>query len=325
MPPCRGGTEQDGSSALPEIFDTNEFQSGLLAGLIALAAALVLGVGWYLWKQRRVAVGGLLFTGAGLFALDRHVELPDELFVGIALLVAGGLISDFFGAPVPVRGALAVPGAWFVGLQTDVSDHSWVEIAVVVTIVVAGTTATDLDRRWRRPSIAMALFAVTVGGVYLTVPDTEAPLALLAPAGLLALVAWPLNRMRMGTAGAYAAIGLLAWVTAFGGIGRNGAIVGGLASVGLLVAEPVARLIAGFRGPLLRRSGPGSAIAIGVGQVALVFATSRVAGLRKAEDDAAIIAGLSFAVALMICVAVAKGVRRNRQSTGVIVGSADTR
>lgn len=304
------------------VLDAEEFQAGVQTGVAALLLAVVLGIVWHAWRHRRLPAGGLLFATAGLLALEQHLDLRDEVPIGVGLLALAGLTGDVFHTPLALRALLSLPGAWLLGFGTEVAIVDWVPYAVTATIVVGGTAASDLDRRWRDPSVACGLLAITVIGVYLTVPDTEAPLSLLVPAVLLALVAWPAGRLRMGSGGSYAAVGLLAWATAFGGIGRVGSIVGGLASLGLLLVEPAARVIARFRGPLLPRPGFGAVVVVGTAQAALVLVTSRVAGFRRDGADAALLAGVALVGATIVAVLAA---RRARQVGADMLPSADTR
>jgi hypothetical protein len=311
---------------IKDILDAQEFQAGLGPALVALLAAFVLGVVWRRWRERRLPAGGLLFAGAAVVALQSQLELPNTMLVGLAALAVAGLTGDVLRWPLVVRALLAIPGALLVGSRTEVSDRRWVEAVGAITRVVGGAAASDLDLRWRRPSIGCGLFAITVGGVYATVPDTESALCILAPAAAVAVIAWPGAVLRLGSGGAFAAIGVLAWVTAFGGIGRDGSIVGGLLSLGLLVAEPLACWFSGVHSALVRHPTWRSAIGMGTAHGALVFVTARVAGFRSGAGAAAIIGGVALLVAAVACVVVGQLSRRSRQSTAdSIGGSADTR
>jgi hypothetical protein len=114
-------------------------------------------------------------------------------------------------------------------------------------------------------------------------------------------------------------------VTAFGGVGRDGSIVGGLACLGLLVAEPLADWFAGVRGALIRHPTWRSAIGMGLAQRALVLVTGRVAGFRDDKTVAAVIAAAALLLAAITCVVIGQIVRRRPQSLGASVDSAVTR
>lgn len=141
----------------------------------------------------------------------------------------------------------------------------------------------------------MTLLAVSTVGVFFTVPDTDVSLALVPIAALIALASWPLPLVRLGGGGA-AAVGALAWVSAVGGVGRGTAVVGGLACLGLLAAEPLGAAAAGRREPA-PRPGIGAGVSAALGQLAVVYVASRVAGVRVRPGEAAPIAAVDLLVA----------------------------
>ncbi len=146
--------------------------------------------------------------------------------------------------------------------------------------------------------------------MYFTVPDTEHALVLLGAALPLALSSWPVPLARLGSGGAYAATGLLAWTAAIDGVARPASIVGGICSLGLLVAEPVGRLI-GPTGPRpgARRPSPidrlantwAAALWIGVAQACIVLVTSRVVGLRDEVWPAVAISVVVLTIVAVAC------------------------
>jgi hypothetical protein len=94
------------------------------------------------------------------------------------------------------------------------------------------------------------LFAVTAGGVYLAVPDTELARVMLGVAIPFVLLSIPRPLSPFGPAGSAAIVGVFAWVVVVGGRGRPSSIVGGLATIGILVAEPLGRRTVGALGSL---------------------------------------------------------------------------
>jgi hypothetical protein len=145
------------------------------------------------------------------------------------------------------------------------------------------------------------------------VPDTEQALVALGAALPVALVGWPWPLASLGRAGAYAAAGALLWVVAAGGGGRGSAVVGGVACLGLLAVEPLARLLdAGHESVLEWRSaGRRSAAAVLI-HVGLVLVAARVAGLRSTVASAVTIALAELCAAILLAVA-ATTVRRGRR------------
>ena len=149
----------------------------LAVGLAFGAAALLVGV--LAWAWRRARRGGVVATLAGL--------APAAAGVG-ALAFTGG-----------------VPAGRDTGLAPLVAGAA---------AVVAGALLADFDRR-RRDGLALPLWAVTVAGVWATVPDVEAAVVVLGAALPPALLGWPGPLARgglvtLGLAGSLASAGLLA-------------------------------------------------------------------------------------------------------------------
>lgn len=282
-----------------------EFTAGLQWGLLALGVGVVLVIGWRLrgWKVS-LPVWGVLAAGAGVLGLRSSVGAPDELPLALAALVVAGVIAARFSLPILAESALAVPGAAILAVRCGVVDVTWVRVVVFAAVVVAGPLVSDFDRRHRRRCFGSVFFALSSIGVYYTVPDTEQALVLLAVTLVLVPLAWPVAFASLSRPGSLAAVGLLAWVSATGGIGRLSSVIGGIASLGLLVAEPLADLTGRDRPrPLapLDQSWWGVPVAATLHLVAVVVG-SRVVGLQSSVTTAAslAIAELVAAVGLLL-------------------------
>jgi hypothetical protein len=118
----------------------------------------------------------------------------------------------------------------------------------------------------------------------------------------LLLLGWPVALASLGTAGAYPAVGALAWMAAFEGSGRLTAIVGGVACLGLFVVEPLARLLklgaTTIFDALPERSWV--VVPVAAAHLALVFVASRVAGLRTGVSSAVAFAVTDLVVGLAV-------------------------
>jgi hypothetical protein len=235
--------------------------------------------------------GVAVAAGAGV-ALARTAGLPTQAAGGVMALVAGGLAGSLAGDRLPAAGrlSLVVPGALLLatsqGIQTD-----WARVVVGVTVMAAGA-ATETERRW--PAATPALLVIAAGGVYLTVPDTEHARALVGALAPMAFLGWPLALARVGSTGTTAIAGLIVWTAAVDGTGRPGAIVGGAACLGLLLAEPAARV-------LQRRAAPIPPPVAITAQIVVVLLASRVAGLRQSAGEAAVVvAALLVAAAAVL-------------------------
>lgn len=240
------------------------------------------------------------------------------------------------GAPAPVVGvALAAAGAAGIVAATDPPAALALPLpAVAAAAVVAGALLADFDRRWRRHGLAPLLLAISAAGIYATVPDVEAPLVVLgaslpmallgwpgplAPAGLpapwrrpaaprVAGAAAPAIPPSVGVVGAVAVAGLLAWTVAAGGAGRPGSVVGGLLCLGVLVVEPLARLLDPRRRSALAR-GPVAWTALGA-HLVLVAVAARVVGRAGTVAAALPPAGLTLAAALAVALAAGAATER---------------
>lgn len=314
-----------------EVFGIEQFRTGLAVGVAALVLGIALGVVARLSPLRRPPpLAGLLLAGAGLVALERTGTVLTELVLALGTLGAIGFVGDL----LPRRWwVLVVPpaawAAWWLSQETFgprtarddgcgcllLLDRAWVDQAVFATVIVGGTLAAAFHRHWRTAGISTPLMPISLLGVYFTVPDTEQAAAVLGATALLVLLGWPVALLSLGIGGAFASVGLLAWVSVVGGVGRPGSIVGALGCVGLLAVEPVGRLLAGGRSPLelipARQRTPVSAVL----HLVLVFIASRIAGLQEAASDAARIVAVTGVVAVLAATAGGWSVRlRDRRS-----------
>jgi hypothetical protein len=105
------------------------------------------------------------------------------------------------------------------------------------------------------------------------------------------------------------AAALVSWTAVVDGLGRPGAIVGGVACLGLLAVAPLVRAALERGRPLRRRPDqPVSlplrdALAVGAVHLALVAACSRIAGLRTSASQALAISAVAYALAAAALVA----------------------
>jgi hypothetical protein len=182
----------------------------------------------------------------------------DNLVVGLLLGLAVTLVClagrvwhqrRHAREPTPVVGvALAAAGAAGVVLTVDQPPAPVLPVGVV--LVAAGVVAAllaDFDRRWRHLGLMPLLLAVSAAGVWAAVPDVEAALVVLGTTVAMTLLGWPSPLVAsgpppsLGTAGAIGVAALFVWTVAAGSAGRPAAVAGGLACLGVLVVEPVAR------------------------------------------------------------------------------------
>lgn len=293
-------------------FRMGEFRAGLLTGLVALA----LGFGLWQWSrwqaQRRGTIGKRILPFGGWLATAAYVESLRETghllpwaALGLALLAGGGELADRRHFGVIGRGAAAAPGAVVLATAAGLDVVPvWVRVLVVVTTIAVAVLVADLERRVAPTGLGLVLIALTVVGVYETVPEPGLVLPLLVTALLGALLAWPIPLVSLGGSGA-AVVGAIVWAAAIGGRGRLGSVVAAVACFGLFLAEPMARFIARRpRGLADRVKVGGKAVPLfATGHLAVVYIASRVAGLRHRLLQAIAIAAIDIAVATILAVA----------------------
>ena len=305
------------------LWGSPEFAAGFTFGFVALAMGLAVAFGRRGSRIPAVAVVGLLFAAATALGLRLTLGLPAGLAFGLVALAGAGLMAG-----LPTAGllgpAVAIPGAWLVVARSGLTADDWTRAFVAAAIVVGGFLSADFDARWRRQGFGPVLLAISVAGVYTTVPDTEQAMVALGAAAPLALMGWPWPIGSLGWAGAYAAAGSLLWVVAAGGVGRSSSVVGGVACLGLLGVEPVARRLDPARRSVLEclPSGRSGAFAVALVHLGLVYVAARVAGLRPTVAQAAAVALVEFVAAVALALVVTVRISNGRAG---VAGSGNQR
>jgi len=269
-----------------------EFRTGFAVGLLGLAVAFITGRLWRrLWGTPAPILGALWVVGVlvAVYAVDRWDPV---MIAGLGLLALAGTLFDFFHWVPWMRVLAAGPGAWLVTRQYAESQLSgsifWLMVA---TVMIAAPLTVSSDRRLVPAGLGVVLWAITLGGVYGTLPDTEEALVMVGVVAPLAFLAAS-NLGRLGAIGGYASVGLLAWTTGQGGVGRPASIIGALACLGVFLVIPAVRLV--DKTPGWRE--------LFMVHLAAVFTSSRVAGLRTDLLEAAGIASGALAVSFLALV-----------------------
>jgi len=269
-----------------DLLDHRELQAGLLAGGIATGCTAVLLVA----SRRRepAPIAGLIAAGVGAYVLSAELDLPGEIWNALALLALAGWLGGGGGLRRLLMPVLAVPGAVLLSSHAALPDDGWVRPLVALSTIAGGCLAADFDRRWRHRGLGPPFLALAAVGVLYTVPENAEAMVVTGAVLPVMFLAWPRPLASLGSSGSMAAVGLLMWTVGVNGQYREGALVGGVASLALLGLEPIGRG--------LRRRGRGafsrlparwwSPVLLGLLQLALVFVASRVAGTKKSADDA---------------------------------------
>jgi hypothetical protein len=268
-------------------YPLEEFLWGLGAGVVALALAA--GSAAVITRAHpdadRAPVTGVLMGVAALLAISPSHALAPKVLLGLAgVTAAAGLAAgrrSAMGATSPLTAMLlAVPFAWLLG--TEASSIGWVRAVAVGSAAAGAVAAARTDVEWGRTGLTPVLYVVSAGGVFAAVPNTQEAAALLGASVPGALVGWPVWRGRLGGGGAGGAAALLVWVAAIGALGREPALLGATACLGMTATLPAGRWLAGrWSAPRIRRRRrPVAAqLPVLIVHVMVVAAASRVAGV----------------------------------------------
>jgi hypothetical protein len=301
---------------------TDEFRVGLMIGLAAAVIAGALAA--TRWPRLRQApVGGALLVTATIAGLSWGSDgrRGGGIYDGLLLLLLAAALAQLEPMPRLVRAALPVPGALVLAMnlprpRTIVIERAadrvtaaqlagvpaWVPPLVVAVVLIGGWAVHDFERRWGSQLTAWMVL-VTAGGIYACVPETHQALVLLGAAVALASFALPWIGGRVGFGASYAVAGLVAWVAAIGGIHRGSAAIGAIASLGLLLAEPMAARLPWRAGRLVA-----SPYALALAQVVVVLLASRGVGLLRGTALAAVAALVLMTVVTVGATVVARTV-----------------
>jgi len=250
---------------------SDTFLTGFIVGLLVTLAAMV----WTAITSSPFPAGGLLLAATALAVLAVTLAVDVWLALGLVLLAVAGLIRTRTTISAI---AIAIPGGIVIGISFLDSTLAALPGFVVLAIAVLAPLVASFDERNAQSTVATPLIAISFAGVLLTIPDTKEALVVASVAAAWVLAGPPARAARLGRSGAYAATGLLVWVVASGGFARPGSLIAGVAVLGLLIAEPVGRLVRTARPTRLDRlttKGVFSALWVPAAQAGLVLAISQ--------------------------------------------------
>lgn len=278
-------------SPLTDLLTHDGFRAGAPYGV---AAAVVVALASVLLRRSLPWAGPAFGVATMAGAAQQGVTVETPALAGLALLATGGYLAT--GRGTLVGAAAALPGGALFAWSAAPDDLAWALPTIVAVTVLGGAAAASLDHRLGPTGLPPVLVAVTALGVYLTTPDTEHSAILLGAAAPVALLGCPglVGRRplaSLGTGGAFLVPAVVAWVVALDGAGRDGAVVGGIACLGVFVLEPLTASAA--RGAAAARA---HIVLVGAVHVGVVALCSRVAGLRDSAVDALVLSALAYAV-----------------------------
>ena len=244
------------SDATFRLLTSAEFISAIAIGAFGIGIVLV----WAVATRKPSPAGGIVLTAGIAFVIFRTGGVPIGLILGLGLLLVAGLIS--FRSPLATM-AILLPGALviaLIALPRIITRRSVEAVLLAAAIIILALLVASFDTRFAPTTVATPLIAISFVSVFLTVPDTEFAV-LAAGAALPWLVAGPPAKLaRLGRSGSFVAVGMIVWLVVTGGSARPLSILAGIATLGVLIIEPV---IAAVRGQSKPDSGADAAIASG--------------------------------------------------------------
>ena len=281
------------ASPLADLASNDAFGEAVLAGLAASLICVVLALvpgpprpGTRLLRTRFVAGEAVCLGSLAAFAVtDASIRRYAALVVALGCLAIAGMFACRL--PFGVRLLVMVPGAALVASTTT----SGMVRVVSFTVTVLGGAAVVEWPSWRPASpVGPALLAITAVGVYGCTPDTERAVVVLGVALAVGCTGWPVRVTAVGSAGAAAFVGLVAWLAGTDGVARSGSVVGASACIGVLAFVPLMRWSgARLEDQRARWDVPSAVIAL-LAQIAVVGFCSRLAGLQSSALAAGAIA-----------------------------------
>jgi hypothetical protein len=235
------------------LLHARSFAIGLAFGGVAFFVTAVIST---VSRRRIPDLAGVAFVAAAWLAVRGSWGIAlarGSAAYALALLACGGALvalitsrNHFAPRHVLAMTALALaPGAIMLAVVTPLAGSTTSRVVLAVAAIAVGVGLRDFDAINGPRGAPWLLFAISAAGVYLAVPDTELARVLLGVSLPFILLSVPKPRCALGPAGSAAMGGLFVWVVVVGGRGRPGSVVGGLATIGLLVAEPIGRRLVG--------------------------------------------------------------------------------
>jgi hypothetical protein len=279
---------------LTDLLTHDGFRTGAVLGLVA--AAVVALVARRAGRPRPWA--GLAFGVAVVVGVAERSGVEAGTVAGLVLLAAGGHLAA--RRPTVVRVGAALPGAAIFTWAAAPESPSWAVPTILAVTLVGGALLARFDEAFAPSGLPPVLLAVTTAGIYATTPDTEHAAILLGAAVPVALLGRPRPLASLGAAGSFVVAALMSWDVVVEGSGRDGAVVGGLACLGVLALEPLVRQACAPRSRgTVRDADAGvtvtQAILVVALHVAVVIVSSRVAGLRDSAVEALAICAIAYA------------------------------
>lgn len=221
------------------------FHAGLIAGVIAASIALSLS----LIGRRSLYGWALLLAAASAMGVAWRIEVDSTSTSALLILAVAGLLVDlthrYLGKTF--TGAVlswfpGVIGAVWAASLIGVESPGWMMLGLAGFVLVF---AVGLWVASRSPLGALLgpMVAIAVGGLWVTVPETDVVVVFVGAVIPLALFTLRPVSARVLASGALAYAGLLGWVVTGGGLARPWTVIGAWsAALGITVVATVSTM-----------------------------------------------------------------------------------
>jgi hypothetical protein len=194
--------------------------------------------------------------------------------------------ATFSGRPLAIvlrAGAGAFAGWLIIDVGVSAEVPGWWTPFVAGALAVAFAVAPGTNR-WAGRGITSGWAMATILGIYVGVPETDRVVAI----GAVIAVIWLAEltgRMRVDALIVVALDVVLVWAAVQGAAGRSGAMIAGVATLGLLVVAPIVAAI--LRAPRSPSHAPWTMpVLVGL-QFLFAIAVARLGGVRTTAGEAA--------------------------------------
>jgi hypothetical protein len=275
-----------------DIFGATGFQLAFVVSASGMALLALVGRG-----RTDLALPGVVVATATVAGVLTGLSSGRKAFALVAavfVLLTAGVLVRRFSARFAVSATAHGPGAVVLGVAVGNRSTDWLGPFVVGSVVLLGASCTTARRPRDLDAVSTALFAIAAAGIYVCVPETSNASPLVGAALPALIWSWPLLQGRLGP-GVGACVGCAVWTAADGGASRPGAVVGGVACIGVLWLAPLAAEMAPA---LVRRGWSTDRVrwSLLLLQLLLVATCARVAGLLTSFWQSAVVCVVASAL-----------------------------
>lgn len=291
------------SDSLPTLIDLFTRTDFLVGGFFGLTGLVV--IYFARTDEGSVLEWGLTLTAAAFLAVSLAVGSRLTLLASLIALAVGGWMARPPGgsARAPFGWLLIAAGAVAMVVRGGFADIGWLSVLAPLVTVLIGSALAAWASRLPQEMLGV-MIAISVFGIWVTVPETETARALLGASLPLALATLPFIRAKLGYSGAFALAGILVWVVATGGEARSASVIGGWACIGAIAILPL------YNPPPTALVGGKRTMTVLIHAVIVVVA-SRVIGLWE-SGGLALLAVLGLFIAVYLALGLVPSIRKRK-------------